>query len=221
MSTSPILSPFVADTWVQATWEEFLAIAYNPASEKSRAYYHRGRLRIEMSPIGLNHSEDNSIISTLVTLFCAIKKIPFRGLTNCSFRKTGLQEAQPDIAFYINSLENSPTRSNSPVDLNLFAPPTLVVEVAASSLSDDLGEKRLLYESMQVQEYWIVNVNQAEVIAFAIADHGSRQIHTSRVLSGLGFTVVQESLARSCSQDHGEITRWLLSQFSDSIEPST
>lgn len=220
MSTSPILSPFATDTWVQATWEDFIAIACNPASEKGRAYYHRGRLRIEMSPIGLNHSEDNSIVSTLVTLFCAIKKIPFRELTNCSFRKTGLQEAQPDIAFYINSLENSPTRSNSPVDLNLFAPPTLVVEVAASSLSDDLGEKRLLYESMQVQEYWVVNVNQAEVIAFAIADCGSRQIHTSRVLPDLGLTVVQESLERSCSQDHGEITRWLLSQFSDSSEPS-
>lgn len=217
MSTSPILSP-ATDTWVQATWEDFIATAHNPASEKGRAYYHRGRLRIEMLPIGLNHSEDNSIVSTLVTLFCAIKKIPFRELTNCSFRKTGLQEAQPDIAFYINSLENSPTRSNSPVDLNLFAPPTLVVEVAA--LSDILGEKRLLYESMQVQEYWVINVNQAEVIAFAIADCGSRQIHTSRVLPGLGLTVVQESLERSCSQDNGEITRWLLSQFSDSSGPS-
>lgn len=220
MSTSPILSPFVADTWVQATWEEFIAIAYNSASEKGRAYYHRGRLRIEMSPIGLNHSEDNSIVSTLVTLFCAIKKIPFRELTNCSFRKTGLQEAQPDTAFYINSLENSPTRSNSPVDLNLFAPPALVVEVAASSLSDDLGEKRVLCKSMQVQEYWIVNVNQAEVIAFAIADCGSRH-HTSRIFPGLGFTVVRESLERSCSQEHGEITRWLLNQFSNSSEPST
>lgn len=55
MSTSPILSPFVTDTWVQATWEEFIKLAYDPAYEKSRAYYNQGKARIEMSPIGLSH----------------------------------------------------------------------------------------------------------------------------------------------------------------------
>ena len=215
MTTSPtLLQNFATDTWVKATWEEFMALAYNPAYEKGRAYYDRGKLRIEMAPIGLNHSEDNTIISTLVNLYCALKGIPVRGLTNCSFRKTGLREAQPDMAFYINSLENSPPRSNSPVDLSQFAPPALVVEMAASSLSDDLGEKRLLYEQMEVQEYWVINVNQAEAIAFAVAEGGSRQIETSQILPGLAITVIQEALERSRSQEHGAITRWLLSQFS-------
>jgi Uma2 family endonuclease len=61
---------------------------------------------IEMTPLGWNHAEDNTIISNLVNLFCAVKRIPVRGLTNCSLRKTGLQEAQPDISFYITSLDN-------------------------------------------------------------------------------------------------------------------
>ncbi|NEP01728.1 MAG: Uma2 family endonuclease [Symploca sp. SIO2E9] len=145
MTQSPTLPQnFATDTWVKATWEEFMLLAYKPAYEKSRAYYHHGKLRIEMSPIGLNHSEYNSIISTIVTLFCALKNIPFRELTNCSFRKTGMREDQPDIAFYVNALEKSPTRSNSPVDLDNYEPPALVVEVAASSVSDDVGKKRLL-----------------------------------------------------------------------------
>lgn len=214
MSLSPrLLENFATDTWVEASWEEFIALAYNPAYETGKAYYDRGRLRIEMAPLGLNHAEDNSIISTLLILFCALKGIPVRELTNCSFRKTDLQEAQPDIAFYIGSLENSPPRSNSPVDLNQFAPPALVVELAASSLSDDLGAKRILYERMGMQEYWVVDVNRGEVVAFAIAAGGGT-ITTSAVLPGLAMTTIQVALQRSRFEEHGAITRWLLSQFS-------
>ncbi|NEQ23763.1 MAG: Uma2 family endonuclease [Microcoleus sp. SIO2G3] len=215
MTTSPTLPQnFVTDTWVKVTWEEFMRLAYDPIYKTGKAYYNRGKARIEMTPLGWNHAEDNTIISNLVNLFCAVKRIPVRGLTNCSLRKTGLQEAQPDISFYITSLDNIPPRSNSPVDLNKYAPPSLVVEMAASSLSDDLGEKRLLYEQMNVQEYWVVDVNLPEVTAFAVADSGSRQIDTSQVLPGLTMALIKETLERSRSEEHGAITRWLLSQFS-------
>ncbi|HBL10037.1 MAG TPA: hypothetical protein DD379_01095 [Cyanobacteria bacterium UBA11162] len=215
MNTSTtLLQNFTTDTWVNCTWDEFIVLAYNATYEKGKSYYNRGKARIEMTPIGWNHAEDNSIISTLVILFCALKKIPVKELTNCSFRKTGLQEAQPDIAFYIPNLENIPPRSNSPVDLNQFAPPALVVEMAASSLSDHLGEKRLLYEQLGVQDYWVVDVNRAEVTAFTIADGGSRLISISQVLPGLTITLVKEALERSRCEDHGAVTRWILSQFS-------
>lgn len=116
--------------------------------------------------------------------------------------------------FYLTTFDNIPSRSNAPIDLHQYAPPALVVEMAASSLSDDLGEKRLLYEQMDVQEYWVVDVNQTQVIAFSIANRGSRQIDTSQVLPALTITLIQETLERSRSEDHGAITRWLLSQFS-------
>jgi Uma2 family endonuclease len=86
--------------------------------------------------------------------------------------------------------------------------------MAASSLSDDLGEKRLLYEQIAVQEYWIIDVNRKEAIAFAVADGGSRRIDVSQVLAGLTMALVEETLERSRTQEHGAITRWLLSQFS-------
>jgi Uma2 family endonuclease len=215
MKTSPtLLENFVIDTWVEATWDEFMALAYNPAYETGKAYYHRGKARIEMTPLGWNHAEDNTIISTLINLFCALKQIPVRGLTNCSLRKTGLKEAQPDLAYYLTSLDNIPSRSNSPIDLQQYPPPALVIEMAASSLSDDLGEKRLLYEQIAVQEYWIIDVNRKEAIAFAVADGGSRRIDVSQVLAGLTMALVEETLERSRTQEHGAITRWLLSQFS-------
>jgi Uma2 family endonuclease len=212
-TSSPISKNFVTDTWVETTWEEFLQLAYEPAYQNGRAYYYNGKTRIEMTPIGWNHSKDYSIISTLVMLFCAIKNIPAQQIINCSFRKAGVREAQPDIAFYLNSLDNLPTRSNSPVDLNQFSPPSLVIEIASSSLGDDLGEKRLLYEQMNIQEYWVVAVNRGEVTIFNIADGGSKAIQSSQVLPGLTVTFIQEVLKRSLSEDHSAVTRWILTQL--------
>ena len=211
MTTSNLL---VTDTWVKATWSEFMTLAYDPAYEKGKAYYNRGKARIEMTPVGWNHAENNSIVSTLIILYCSLKSIPFKELTNCSLRKQGLKEAQPNIAFYLSSLNNIPNRSNSPVDLNQYSPPTLAVEIAATSLSDDLGEKRLLYESLNVQEYWVVDVNEAQVMVFAIADGGSKIINHSQVLPELTISLVEETLKRSRDEEHGAIIRWLLEQFS-------
>lgn len=214
MSASPTQLPnFTSDTWVNVTWEEFIAIACDPAYESSKAYYDRGKAQIEMTTLGLNQSEDTSIIDTLVSIFCARKGIPMRGLNNCRFRKSDFQECQPDLAFYLNFLDNSPPRSNSPVNLDNYPPPALVVELAASYLSTELGEKRMLYESIGMQEYWVIDVSEVAVIAFAIANGGSRRIEVSQVLPGLAISLVQTTLKRSRLEEKSSTTRWLWSEF--------
>ncbi|MDB9523451.1 Uma2 family endonuclease, partial [Dolichospermum circinale CS-1225] len=107
-----------------------------------------------------------------------------------------------------------PPLNNSPVNINELAAPTLVVEVAASSISDDLGFKRLLYERLGVKEYWVMNANNNDIIAFEIIDGGSRRIEESKVLPGLQIAIVQEAIQRSLTQDDGEVNRWLLQIFS-------
>jgi hypothetical protein len=64
-----------------------------------------------------------------------------------------------------------------------------------------------------VQEYWVVDVAGGEVIAFAVADGGSRQIRESLVLPGLAIALVEEALKRSQTEEDGEINRWLLQVF--------
>ncbi|MEO0406386.1 MAG: hypothetical protein AAF289_03440 [Cyanobacteria bacterium P01_A01_bin.135] len=48
-----------------------------------------------------------------------------------------------------------------------------------------MGTKRLLYERLGVAEYWVINVAERDLIAFAIANSRSGEIHASQVLSGL------------------------------------
>jgi Uma2 family endonuclease len=213
-SSSTSWPNLATDTWVKASWEEFLALVNDSIYANGRFYYHQGYLRIEMSPIGSRHGHQNSIISNVVTLFATLKNIRIVEFTNTSFRKAGLDEFQPDLAFYLGSGLRVPPESNSPVDLNEYDPPTLVVEIGASSVSDDLGWKRLLYERAGVQEYWVNNANARRVIAFAIADGRSGEVQESQVLPGLNIALLEEALQRSQTEDDGEINRWLIQVFS-------
>jgi Uma2 family endonuclease len=70
-----------------------------------------------------------------------------------------------------------------------------------------------LYERLGVQEYWVVNVQDAVVIAFAVANGGSREIRDSGVLPGLAIDLVEEVLRLSQTESDGYINRWLIQQF--------
>ncbi|MBA3924550.1 MAG: Uma2 family endonuclease [Nostocaceae cyanobacterium] len=61
------------------------------------------------------------------------------------------------------------------------------------TISTGAGQKRLLYERLGVQEYWVVDVQSAVMIAFAICGGGSRQIQVSQVLPGLTMSTIEEA----------------------------
>ena len=175
VNPSPTLQTIPTDTWIKSTWEEFLTFADDPTLVTGRFYYDEGYMRIEMAALGSAHGQDN-IISTVINLFAAIKNIPIKGLTNTSFRKIGIRECQPDMAFYVGAALRFPPRTNAPVALNNIDSPTLVVGVAASSLSDDIGRK-LLYERLGVKEYWVVDVNAGQDKSSQIANCFAIQQH--------------------------------------------
>jgi Uma2 family endonuclease len=200
--------------WVIASWEEFLVISKNSESLKMRCYYDLGLMRLETMPIGSAHGRDNSTLATIVTLYGSLKNIPFVGFTNSSFQQVEIRECQPDLAYYLGDDLQAMPRNNQPIDTNTIGAPTLAIEIASTSLSDDLGNKRLLYERLGVREYWVVDVKTSKVIAFEVENQGSRQIQTSQVLSGLSMSVVEEALRRSQTEDDGAVSRWLIQQFS-------
>ena len=99
------------------------------------------------------------------------------------------------------------------INLDDFRAPNLVIEVANTSLADDKGEKRLLYEELGVDEYWIVDVKNVQVIAFLIENQGSRRITQSLVLPGLDILLLEEAFRRSRQTNHSQVISWLFSEF--------
>ncbi len=210
-----LIKNLVTDTWWgKASWEEFIGLAENPAYADGRFYYHQGLLRIEMSPLGPRHGRQNSILSKAVSLFATIRNIRIVEFANTSFRNAGVGEFQPDLAFYIGSGLKVPPPIDAPIDLQQYDPPTLVVEIGSSDVSDDFGRKRLMYEESGVQEYWVDDLKVGEVVAFAIAQGRSGRIRESHVLPGLAIARVEEALKRSQSEDDTKINLWLLKTFS-------
>jgi Uma2 family endonuclease len=197
--------------WVLASWETFLAASQTVM--EGPCYYDIDRMRLETMPVGFAHGRDNSIVSAVITLYATMRNIPFTALTNTSFRRVGLQECQPDLAYYLQPPLPEIPRSNAPVSIDQYGPPDLVIEIASTTLSDDLGEKRLLYERLGVGEYWVVNVAEAKAVALSVANRGSVQIETSQVLAGLSMNLVEEALRRGQGGDDRAVMKWLLQEL--------
>ncbi|MBW4649222.1 MAG: Uma2 family endonuclease [Kastovskya adunca ATA6-11-RM4] len=210
---SQLQAKLPTDTWVNATWNEYLLAINDPSSEKARGYYYDGRMRLEMSALGNPHSRDHFIVIAAISLFAGVRDIDFDGHDNCTYRKTDCAEAQPDVSFYLGANAETVPWEVTIIDLDSYPPPDLVIEVAYSSLADDKGEKRLLYEALGVREYWIIDVQNVQLIAFEIQNQGSRRIYQSQVLPGLDISLLEEALRRSRQMNHGKVSTWLLSQF--------
>jgi Uma2 family endonuclease len=218
ITMSQLQTQLQTDTWIAMPWQQYLEVIEDPIYQKSKSYYYRGNLRIEMLPVSFDHGKDHLIIAAAVTVFAALNKIRANGLDTTSLRKkTGMRECQPDISYYLEDKAQAIPAGTGIVNLDQYPPPDLVIEIAKSSLLDDLGTKRSLYEELGVKEYWIVDVNTPEIIAYKILtsekELGSQRIRESQVLSGLTLSVLEAALRRSRETDHSTVIAELMSQF--------
>jgi Uma2 family endonuclease len=201
------------DTWIVASWDEYLRAIADPNYEQAKGYYYKGHMRIEMSPVSFDHGKNHVVIIFAVNLFTALKGIPATGLDTTTLRKTGLRECQPDVSYYLGDRAQAIPSGTGIVNLDQYPAPNLVIEIAKTSLLDDVGTKRALYEELGVSEYWVIDVQTAQLLAYAVADQGSKRIQVSQVLPGLTIAVLEEVLRRSRETDQSQVGAWLLTQF--------
>jgi Uma2 family endonuclease len=70
-----------------------------------------------------------------------------------------------------------------------------------------------LYEELGVAEYWVVDVQNTQILAYAVAAQGSKRIQVSQELPGLTIAILEEALRRSRETDQSQVGAWLLTQF--------
>jgi Uma2 family endonuclease len=201
------------DTWIAASWEDYVRAVEDPLYEQAKGYYYKGYMRLEMLPVSFDHGKDHVVIIFGVNLFAALKGIPATGLDTTTLRKTGVRDCQPDVSYYIGSRAQVIPSGTGIINLDQYPAPNLVIEIAKSSLLDDVGTKRALYEELGVAEYWVVDVQATQILAYVIADQGSKRIQVSQVLPGLSIAVLEEALRRSRETDQSQVGAWLLTQF--------
>jgi Uma2 family endonuclease len=201
------------NTWIKAGWENYITEIDSPEHEKHQGYYYSGYMRIEDMPTGADHSRYHVLMTFAINLFCTIGGIAINGLDNCTYRKTGIRECQPDLSYYCEEKARLAPIGTSVINLDEQATPNLVIEISNTTLEDDLGAKRLLYEEMGIAEYWVVDVQNTLIYAFTMIDRGSKRIDTSLVLPGLSIATITEALNLSKEQDQSQIGKWLMSQF--------
>jgi Uma2 family endonuclease len=209
----PSKEKLTANTWVKADWDKYIEAIESPEHEQHQGYYYNGYMRIEDMPTGADHSRYHLLIAFAINLFCTIGGIAINGLDNCSYRKTGIRECQPDLSYYCGERARLAPIGTSIVNLDEQAIPDLVVEISNTTINDDLGAKRLLYEEMGISEYWIVDVQNSQIYAFEMVDRGSKRIDTSLVLPNLSIAILTEALTRSKEFDQSQIGQWLMTEF--------
>ncbi len=70
-----------------------------------------------------------------------------------------------------------------------------------------------MYEDLGVKEYWILNVQNMQVMAFVIENQGSRRTIESQVLPGLAISLLNDALRRTRQINQSQVGAWLLTQF--------
>ncbi|MFN7217519.1 Uma2 family endonuclease, partial [Microcystis sp.] len=193
------------DLWIKGSWEEYLEAIKNFPENQGKSYYYNGYYRLEMTPIGNDHASDHAILIFAVSLYATLNNLAFSAKDNCSFRKSGYREFQPDISYYFAEKANLIPYGTSMIDLNQYPPPDLVIEISKSTLNDDLGNKRLLYEELGVSEYWSVKVDDPQIFAFEIIDRGSKRIDISKVLPNLRLAVLESALQQARTRDQSQV----------------
>ncbi len=198
--------------WIEADWQTFLDLSAKPDCKDAKFNYFQGRCFIEMGT-GPGHGAIDSLMSFLINLFCMTTGVAVKSLANTSYRQPEQWECQPDTSYYLGDRTTQVPQGREIVNLSEYPPPDLVIEIADSSLAGDLGMKRMLYEEMEVREYWVVNVQTLEITAFAILSAvGSERIRTSRVLENLPVDLLEEALNKGQEVDNTQLGTWFVEQ---------
>lgn len=202
--------------WQQATWEDYEALRDDENGDRSKLFFENNHLWVEMGAEGINHSKFSNLFS-MIFAFWAIKfpDLKLSTFGGCQMDKKGIRAAAPDIVVYVG--ENIPVWKMGEsrfIDLNRWRSPDLVGEIADTTLAIDLDEKKRLYASWGIAEYWVIDVLAARIFAFRLDEAGIYQQHeTSQVLPNLAIALLEQTMAMLDTKTNTEAAIWFSQQL--------
>ncbi len=205
------------DQWQDASWDDYLTYSDTPTEERIKLYYYEHKLLIEMGKEGINHSSICDLFTILIFIWFNQKETQvFSSYGRCLLEKKKEVAAAPDLVLYLG--ENYPqwqVGERRYLDLNKWGRPNLVGEISDTTLATDLDEKKHLYASLKIPEYWVIDVLAKRVFCFQLQENNKYQESDfSLVLKDLPISLLNESLARLERESNGTVAGWFSSQIS-------
>jgi len=179
----------------QLSFEELIAPQQNSNDEESERPLPTEELPRPPAPVTGRHQDLRLYLTVLLKTYVEmidaglVREAPYRVLPQ------GGQPIEPDIVFISHS------HFDRVHDTYMEGPPDIVIEVTSSETSAlDRGEKFVLYESLGVREYWLIDPQRELVNFYHLGPDGlygefrtdMAGRYNSRVLKG--FTLDVDSL---------------------------
>lgn len=203
--------------WRSASWDDYLYCADTPTEEQIKLYFYQNQLLIEMGKEGINHS---SVCNLFIMLFAFwFNQNPEQTYTSCGGcllenHQTKVAFA-PDLVLYLG--ENNPRRKAGErryLDLEKWGIPNLIGEISDTTLASDLDEKKHLYASLKIPEYWVIDILGKRVFCFQLQENNLyKEADFSLTLKNLPISLLNETLALLDSQTNGSVAGWFAQQI--------
>jgi Uma2 family endonuclease len=144
---------------------------------------------IEMSPEGIPHSFTNDSIAEYL-------REQLRGIAKVrEAHPVTLDDSEPEPDISVVRLPNTIYAQHHPYAQDIY----WLIEIANNSLDKDLNEKRTLYASSGIPEYWIVDLKHKKLWVFTKPqndDYSQIQELTSGTITPLAFPNIVIEIAR-------------------------
>lgn len=203
--------------WQAATWDDYEQYRDHLDADQFRLFFHHGYLLVvEMGWEDIDHAVICDLFTSILFLWFSLHpEQTGSSLGRCLLEKAKGESGAPDLVLYLGD-DYPQWQAGEPrrVDLNRWRSPDLVGEIADTSLVSDLDEKKQLYASLGIPEYWVVDVRGQRVFAFQLQSDGKYQpIETSAVLPGLPIVLLKQTVSRLKQESNISAARWFSQQL--------
>ncbi|MEA5420239.1 Uma2 family endonuclease [Spirulina sp. CCNP1310] len=201
--------------WRFADWCDYEAMR-DGGEQGTKLYFYQKRLRVEMGSEGINHSNIGDLFAMILFVwFTQQDQQVSNSFSGCLLEKVGESAAAPDLVVYVG--EGYPQWQPGQkryIDLDRWRVPDLVGEIADTTLSSDLDEKKHLYAALGIPEYWVIDVVGRRVFAFRLdGEQVYQEVEVSGCLEGLPMVLLQQALEQLKTQSNIATAHWFASQI--------